>query len=193
MLDIPTELQKQPMTTQERVNPRLSTKQIESLNQFCEKNNIKSRSRVVKAALDLALTGNSDIDFSENFKVDYSKEPRKTLHFDSDKKILTVCPHCNGKVRLDPAHYKKFKHTVIEKVEILPSFFPGFLSPDPQCMDIQINENYKARPRACCSNCGQFARDTSRQICFWCRKSNTLLEIYPFRLDILGIPSPENR
>lgn len=193
MLDIPPELQKQSVTTQKRVNPRLSTKQIESLNQFCEKNNIKSRSRVVKAALDLAITGNSDIDFSDNFKVDYSREPRKTLDFDKDKKILTACPHCNGKVRLDPEHYKKFKHTVVEKVEVLPSFFPAWLCSDPQCMEIHKNPNYKTRPQAYCSNCGQFARDTSRQVCFWCRKTNTLLQIPLFRFDFLGIPSPESK
>lgn len=190
MLDIPPELQKQLMKTQGRVNPRLSTKQMESLNQFCKKNNIKSRSKVVKAALDLALTGNSIIDFSENFKVDYSNESRKTLEFDPDKKILTVCPHCDGKVRLDPEHYKKFRHTEIQKVKVLQEFIPAFFCSVPQCIEIHPNENYKVRPGAYCSNCGQFAKDYSKQICVWCGKHGTLLQMYPFRLDYLGIPNP---
>jgi len=193
MLDISLKPQKQPTKTQKRVNPRLSTMQMESLNQFCEKNSIKSRSKVVKAALDLALTGNSDIDFSDNFKVDYSKEPRKTLDFDKDKKILTVCPHCNGKVRLDSEHWKKFKHTVTEKIEVLPSFVPAFLCSDLQCVDIHPNPNYKVQPQAYCSKCNQFAKGTTRNICPWCRTQGTLLQNPLFRLDFLGIPNPESK
>ena len=190
MLDIPVQEQTQQAKPQERVNLRLNPEQLKALNEFCEKKNIKSRSKVVKAALDQALTGKSNIDFSENFEVDYSNESRKTLEFDPDKRTLTVCPHCNGKVRLDPEHYKKFRHTEIQKVKVLPSFIPAFFCSVPQCMEIHPNENYNIRPGAYCSNCGQFAKDNSRQVCVWCGKHGTLLQIYQFRLDYLGIPNP---
>ena len=191
ILDIPIQEQTQQTKLQERVNPRLKPEQLKALNEFCEKNNMKSRSKVVKAALDLALTGNSNIDFSENFKVDYSNESRKTLEFDPDKKTLTVCPHCNGKVRLNPEHWKKFKHTEIQKVKVLPSFIPAFLCSDPQCMKIHPNENYKVQPGAHCVHCSQFTKDDSKQVCVWCGKQNTLWPNYPFRLDNLGIPNPK--
>lgn len=191
MLDIPVQEQTQQAKPPERVNLRLKPEQLKALNEFCEKKNIKSKSKVVKAALDFALTGNSNIDFSENFKIDYSKESRKTLEFDPDKKILTVCPHCDGKVRLDPEHWKKFKHTEIQKVEVLPSFIPAFLCSKPQCMEIHANENYKVRPGAHCVNCGQFTKNDSRPVCVWCGKQNTLVQNYPFRLDSFGIPNPK--
>ena len=188
LLDIPLEQQKK---LQQRVNPRLSEQLVEDLNQFCEKNNIKSRSKVVKEALSFVLNKKSDIDFG--IKIDFTKESRKNLEFDPDKKTLTVCPHCDGKVRLDSEHYKKFRYTEIQNVEVLPSFFSGFFCSNPQCMEIHPNENYKIRPGACCSNCGQFAKDNSRQVCVWCRKRGTLLQIYDFKLNFLGIPNPESK
>jgi len=180
---MPIELQKQHTKTQERINPRLSTKQIETLNQFCEKNSIKSRSRVVKAALDLALTGNSDIDFSENFKIDYSREPRKTLEFKHNIKNHTDCSHCNGKLRIDreilPVKVKK----------IIESFFPGFRCSDPNCLIAHKNPNYSEKPRGRCIVCWQFCR-FDKGNCSFCFSENSIRQIWGYELS--KMPEPQS-
>ena len=170
-----------------RLNIRFKDPLKEDLNKFCIEKNIKSRAKVAKEALDFALNGKSDIPF--DIKLDYSEELRKALEFAEGKKITANCPHCKGKVRLDPEHYKKFKQVEV-KVKVRQSFIPGFLCSDLSCLDIHTNPNYQAEPKAYCTNCNQFAKDTSRQVCFWCKRQGTLVDIPMFRLDILGVPKP---
>ena len=68
-----------------RLNIRLSEAENQRIKEFCDEKGIKSKSKVGKEALNLALNGKSDIDFG--IAADYSQEPRKTILFEGDKKI----------------------------------------------------------------------------------------------------------
>jgi len=177
LLDIPLEQQKK---LQERVNPRLSEQLVEALNQFCEKNNIKSRSKVVKEALAFVLNKKSNIDFG--IKTDYVNEKRKTLEFKDEIKTRTNCPHCTGRLRLDP------ELLPIKEKKIIESDTPGYRCGDPSCLKAHPNPNYKEKPKGKCSLCFQFCRTNSGD-CPICFSKNAVRPINDFELS--RIPNPK--
>ena len=162
-----------------RVNVRFNDEQIESLDKICAEKGIKSRSKVLKSALDLVTKGTSDINFG--ITADFTKEPRKTIQFEDDKKIMSDCPHCQGKIRLDSEHYKKFNKVVP------PNFIPKYRCSNEDCNEIHTNDNYSMRPIGICSNCNQFSNRSSGT-CSWCSKKYSLTPINDSRLDDIGIP-----
>jgi len=164
-----------------RVNVRFNDSQMESLDRICEEKGIKSRSKMLKSALDLVTKGTSDIDFG--IKSDFTKEERKTIQFEDDKKIMSDCPHCTGKIRLDPEHYKKFKKMVTQ------NFIPGYRCAHGDCKQVHSNENYSTRPAGICSKCYQFSNKDSGS-CPWCRYTNTIMSITDSKLSELNIPYP---
>ena len=177
MLDIPLEQQKK---LQERVNPRLSDELREKLDQFCEKNNIKSRSKVLKEALAFVLNKKSDIDFG--IKTDYVNEKRKTLEFKDEIKTRTNCPHCTGKLKLDP------ELLPVKEKKIVESDTPGYRCGDPSCLEAHPNPNYKEKPKGKCVSCWQFCRFDSGD-CPICFSKNAVRPINDF--DLYRIPNPK--
>ena len=165
-----------------RVNVRFNDEQIQSLDKICDDKGIKSRSKMLKSALALVTKGTSDIDFGIN--ADYSKEERKTIQFEDDKKIMSDCPHCAGKICLDPEHYKKFKKMVTQ------NFVPGWRCSHGDCEELHSNENYSMRPAGICSKCYQFSNKNSGS-CPWCRHSNVIVPIYDSQLNQMNIARPQ--
>jgi len=166
-----------------RVNVRFNDKQIQELDKICEDKGVKSRSKILKSALELVTNGTSDIDFG--ITADFTKEKRKTIQFEDDKKILSNCPHCAGKIRLDPEHYKKFQKEIL----VLPSHMPGYQCKDATCTEVHTNPRYATRPRAICTICFQLAKEVKPQ-CVWCRQINTLKSITPEQLQQMKIVNP---
>ena len=166
-----------------RVNVRFNDEQIESLDKICADKKIKSRSKVLKSALDLVTKGTSDI---FEIDTDYSKEPRKTILFEDDKKILSNCPHCSGKIRLDSEHYKKFKKEIL----VIPSHIPGYQCKNGTCTKIHENPKYQEMPKAICNNCFQLDKEVKSQ-CVFCRKLGTLKPITPLELEKMNIVKPQ--
>jgi len=164
-----------------RVNVRLNDEQIQSLDKICDDKGIKSRSRVLKSALDLVTKGTSDIDFG--ITTDYTKEERKTIQFEDSKKTTSDCPHCAGKIRLDPEHYKKFKKTVTQ------NFVPGWRCSHKDCEEVHSNENYSMRPVGICSKCYQFSNKNLGS-CPWCSNRNTIVPVSDSQLSQMNIPYP---
>ena len=167
---------------EKRVNVRLNDEQLESLDKICDEKNIKSRSKVLKSALELVTKGTSDIDFG--ITTDFTKEGRKTIQFEDDKKTTSDCPHCAGKIRLDPVHYKKFKKMVTQ------NFIPGWRCSHGDCEELHSNENYSIRPTGICSKCYQFSNKNLGS-CPWCRYGNVIVPITDSKLDQMNIPYPD--
>ena len=181
MLDI---LQEQPDETKAkeyRVNVRLNGIQKEELDKICEEKGIKSKSKVLKSALDLVTKGTSNIDFG--ISTDYSHKERKIIQFEDDKKIMSNCPHCTGKIRLDPKHYKKFQKTVVQ------NFIPKYRCVNSDCDELHNNENYSKRPIGMCSKCYQFSNKDSGS-CPWCIDNNSIVSISNNKLSEMHIPHP---
>jgi len=164
-----------------RVNVRLNDEQIASIDKICDDKKIKSRSKVLKSALELVTKGTSDIDFE--IVADHSKEPRKTILFEDDKKIRGNCPHCKGKTSLDPEHYKKFNKVVQQ------NFIPKFRCKNEECNEIHSNDNYSIRPIGICSRCYQFSNKNSGS-CPWCSFSDAIIPISDSKLTQMNIPYP---
>lgn len=183
MLDIPQEQIEETNEKECRVNVRLNGNQKQELNRICEEKGIKSKSKILKSALDLVTKGTSDIDFG--IISDYSKESRKILQFEDDKKVLSNCPHCSGKIRLDPKHYKKFKKEIL----VIPSYLPGYQCKNETCNKIHTNPKYQVMPKASCNHCFQLAREIKPQ-CLWCRKFDTLKPITIEKLEEMNIIKP---
>jgi len=173
-------LKKKPKPTSVRFDNDL----LEELDKICDDKGIKSRSKVLKSALDLVTNGTCDIDFG--ITTDYSKEERKTIQFEDDKKIMSNCPHCVGKIRLDPEHYKKFKKMVTQ------NFIPGWRCSHGDCEELHPNENYSVRPTGICSKCFQFSHKDSGS-CPWCGYGNVLVPISDSKLSEMNIPYPNLR
>ncbi len=153
MLDIPQEPIEETNEKECRVNVRLNDNQKQELNRICEEKGVKSKSKILKSALDLVTKGTSDIDFG--IRADYANEERKIIQFEDEKKILSDCPHCTGKIRLDPEHYKKFQKTVTQ------NFIPKYRCGNLDCNELHSNENYSKRPIGICSKCKQFSNKDS--------------------------------
>jgi len=164
-----------------RVNVRFNDEQMKSLDKICEEKGIKSRSKMLKSVLDLVTKGTSDIDFG--ITADYTKEPRKTIQFEDDKKIRGNCPHCKGKTSLDPEHYKKFKKTVTQ------NFVPGWRCSHEDCEEVHSNENYSIRPVGICSKCYQFSNKNLGS-CPWCSNWNAIVPVSDSQLSQMNIPYP---
>ena len=165
-----------------RLNIRLSEAENQRIKEFCDEKGIKSKSKVGKEALNFALNGKSDIDFG--IVSDFTKEERKTILFEDDKKIRGNCPHCKGKTTLDPEHYKKFQKGVIQ------NFIPGWRCTVEGCNEFHPNENYTKRPIGRCSKCYQFSNMDSG-FCPWCCYRDVLIPISDNQLDQMNIPKPD--
>ena len=120
-----------------RVNVRFNDNQMQKLDKICEEKGIKSKSKMLKSALELVTNGTSSIDFG--ITTDFTKEERKTIQFEEDKKIMSNCPHCAGKIRVDSEHYKKFQKRVTQ------NFIPGWRCNNGECNESHSNENYTLR------------------------------------------------
>ncbi len=182
MLDISQEQPEESKEKECRVNVRFSGNQMEELNRICEEKGVKSKSKILKSALDLVTKGTSDIDFE--IKLDFTKEERKMIQFEDEKKILSDCPHCTGKIRLDPEHYKKFQKKIIQ------NFIPNFRCESSDCNELHSNENYSKRPIGICSKCYQFSNQDSGS-CPWCSDDNSIVPITDSKLSEMSIPYPK--
>ena len=153
------------MSNEPRLNLRLTEKENQRIKDFCAEKGIKSKSKIGKAALDLALNGKSDIDFG--IKSDFTTEPKKTLEV---KDGIGNCPHCAGSIGLEPGHDKH------EKKIVLQSFIPAFRCNNEECNELHENENYSMRPVGICSKCKQFS-NRSFGSCPWCNNENALIPL----------------
>ncbi|GEM_PF-5295021 len=178
MLDIPKEEQER---KEKRVNLRLNDSQNKALDKLCEDKGIKSRSKVLKSALDLVTKGTSDI----NFDVNHSMDETKLL----DLQVHQNCPHCNGKLHLDLENLETTKE--IETKVVAPSFIPGYRCKFEGCTKVHPNPNYQNRPKGICSVCSQLSLSDNGD-CPFCNNINTLRKIQENELNRLHIPYPSN-
>ncbi len=167
------------MTNEPRLNLRLTEKENQRIKAFCAEKGIKSKSKVGKEALNLALNGKSDIDFG--IKSDFENEPQKALEVSDEGN--SKCPHCSGSVSLNPNHDKHEKEIVVQ------SFIPAFKCNHEECDKIHENPNYSMKPIGICSKCKQFS-NRSFGSCPWCTNIDVIIPISDSELSKLKTPYP---
>lgn len=124
-------------------------------------------------------------------------------------KIHGDCPNCKEKVSIDIDKLeikapKSLENANTEsqvqilekkpepeiKIEtVIEDFKPNYECPDGNCdIGVHKNKNYSKKPKAKCTNCGQFTKH-DKGTCPWC-KGTELEELDEGELEDLGITDP---
>lgn len=170
------------MKSDKKTSIRFSEQQMERMNDVSKKNNDCSRAKVIKSAVDLVTTGTSEIEFDA--QINNSQKTSELIEVKRDQEQYP-CPHCNGTLHIDADNMKK----QVKQEVIVPSFIPAYRCGEKGCNEIHSNPNYQNRPTAICSNCGQFAKNTSGP-CPFCLRQGILQQLNPQYLDAKGVPHP---